>query len=382
MERPSTTAFVSYSWDSDEHKAWVRALAGRIRADGVDAKLDQWETAPGDQLPEFMERGVRELDFVVIICTPKYRERSDARTGGVGFEGHIMTGEVMTGKNDRKFIPVWRAGTWEEAAPSWLAGKYHIDLTGDPYDEEQYADLIRTLRGERPKAPPIGPRASREGAKAVDVDGLDEPSQAVRSLAAGVQLTYFQERLGDPTFRTRGEASDEHIFVHDAFYVQAITDRSGTVTLYSVTTRAEDFDPVLDIDYGWPTLKVTLGRDTFASVGTEPVSRGGYLGARRFHYWESHYLGNPGLYQTYIVSLNDAGYMGARGDLVAAIGALSVLKSEEELAAAAEEEALELLDLFAAETVVNTYSVASVSFPRERIQGMQFGPDKDQVRVI
>ena len=218
--------------------------------------------------------------------------------------------------------------------------------------------------------------------RSADVDELDEPTQAVRSLAAGVQLTYFQERLGDPTFTTQGEAFDEHIFVHDAFYVQAITDPSGTVTLYSVTTRAEDFDPVLDIDYGWPTLKVTLGRDTFASVGTDPVSRGGYVGARRFHYWESHYLGNPGLYQTYIVSLNDAGYMRAHGDVVAAIGALSVLKSEEGLAAGAKEEALELLGRFAAETVVNTYSVASDSFPRERLQCMQFGPDKDQVRVI
>lgn len=73
--------------------------------------------------------------------------------------------------------------------------------------------------------------------RSTDVDGLDQPTQAVRRLGAGVQLTYFQECLGDPTFRTEGEAFDEHIFVHDAFYVQAITDRSGTVTLYSVTTR-------------------------------------------------------------------------------------------------------------------------------------------------
>ena len=245
-------------------------------------------------------------------------------------------------------------------------------------------ELIAALIGTLASLLAIGVswRQLRHRSRSTDVNGLDEPSQAVRSLAAGVQLTYFQERLGDPTFRTRGEAFDEHIFVHDAFYVQAITDRSGTVTLYSVTTRAADFDPVLDIHHGTPTLRVTLGRDTFAAVGTAPVSRGGYVGARRFHYWESHYLGNPGLYQTYIVSLNDAGHMGASGNLGAAIDALSVLKSEEELPAAAEEEARELLDRFAAETVVNTYSVASVSFPLERLQCMQFGPDKDQVRVI
>ena len=158
IERVSTTAFVSYSWDSDEHKAWVRRLAERTRGDGVDARLDQWETAPGDQLTEFMERGVRDHDFVLIVCTPKYRHRSDSREGGVGYEGDVMTAEVMTDGNQRKFIPIWKEGQWKDAAPSWLAGKYRIDLSGDPYDEEQYADLIRTLRRERPKPPPVGSR--------------------------------------------------------------------------------------------------------------------------------------------------------------------------------------------------------------------------------
>lgn len=150
------TAFVSYSWDGDDHQAWVRSLAERLRRDGVDVKLDQWEMAPGDQIPEFMERSIRDNDFVVIICTPRYRIRSDGRRGGVGYEGDIMTGEVMTQRNRRKFIPVWRSGGWEEAAPSWLSSSYRIDLTGDPYDEEEYEDLLMTLRRKRTRPPPVG----------------------------------------------------------------------------------------------------------------------------------------------------------------------------------------------------------------------------------
>ena len=49
------SAFISYSWDDDEHKSWVRAFAERLRADGVEAILDQWAAVPGDQLPQFME---------------------------------------------------------------------------------------------------------------------------------------------------------------------------------------------------------------------------------------------------------------------------------------------------------------------------------------
>lgn len=152
----SSTVFISYSWDGNSHKEWVLALAQRLRADGVDVTLDRWAAVPGDQLPAFMESAIRDNEFVVIICTPRYKARSDSREGGVGYEGDIMTGEVMTQQNHRKFIPVWRSGTWPEAAPSWLAGKYHINLTGDPYSERDYEDLVRTLLNIRETAPALG----------------------------------------------------------------------------------------------------------------------------------------------------------------------------------------------------------------------------------
>lgn len=150
------SAFISYSWDDDAHRQWVRSLAERLRSDGVDVTLDYWHTIPGDQLPEFMERAIRENDFVIIVCTPRYRMRSDTREGGVGYEGDIMTAEVMTRRNDRKFIPVLRTGTWSQAAPSWLAGKYYIDLSANPYSERQYRDLICTLLRIREEPPPLG----------------------------------------------------------------------------------------------------------------------------------------------------------------------------------------------------------------------------------
>ena len=148
--------FISYSWDDGNHRKWVRDFATRLRRDGIDAILDQWEAVPGDQLPEFMERAVRESDFVLCVCTPKYKEKSDVRSGGVGYEGDIMTGAVFVSQNKRKFIPVLRKGEWEQSAPSWLLGKYYIDLHGDPYSEENYADLVKTLFNQRETAPPIG----------------------------------------------------------------------------------------------------------------------------------------------------------------------------------------------------------------------------------
>jgi hypothetical protein len=149
-------AFISYSWDSEEHKLWVRDLAIKLRQDSVDVMLDQWGVAPGDQLPEFMEHSLREHDFILIVCTPQYKRKSDARIGGVGYEGHIMTAEVFTTRNNRKFIPILRHVSWEESAPSWLQGKYYIDLSEAERFEASYQDLLSTLHGQRLQAPPLG----------------------------------------------------------------------------------------------------------------------------------------------------------------------------------------------------------------------------------
>jgi hypothetical protein len=161
-------AFMSYSWDGDEHRRWVHDLAVRLRGVGVDVTLDHWHAIPGDQLPAFMERAIRDNDYVLIVCTPKYKSKSDERLGGVGYEGDVMAAEVMAAKTparsladrskvDRKFIPLLRAGKWEESGPSWLLGKYYIDLRGDPFSEEHFKDLWTTLHGRRATPPPVGP---------------------------------------------------------------------------------------------------------------------------------------------------------------------------------------------------------------------------------
>jgi hypothetical protein len=35
--------FISYSWDSDLHKDWVRELATQLETNGVEVFLDQWD---------------------------------------------------------------------------------------------------------------------------------------------------------------------------------------------------------------------------------------------------------------------------------------------------------------------------------------------------
>lgn len=149
--------FISYSWDDEEHRNWTKALADALLQEGFDAQIDQYDLEPGDRIPHFMERSITDADFVLIICTPKYKVKANDRNGGVGYESHLITGELYAKHNERKFIPILRRGTIADAIPSFFAGKLAIDLTESQSPsqyKQNYSDLVTTLRGER-KKPPI-----------------------------------------------------------------------------------------------------------------------------------------------------------------------------------------------------------------------------------
>lgn len=154
------TVFVSYAWEDDAHRDWVASLSEKLRGDGINVRLDRWELGPGHDLLQFMEQAIRESDFVLVVCTPKYKQKSDSRTGGVGYEGTIMTGEVFTRTTAGKFVPALARGEWAEAAPSWLASKVYVDLrTGFG---KNYEELVMTFLKERAPAPPVGNKRKRQ----------------------------------------------------------------------------------------------------------------------------------------------------------------------------------------------------------------------------
>jgi hypothetical protein len=182
-----TKAFVSYCHEDREHEEWVLEFATRLCHDGVEATLDQWELALGDQIAKFMEMAIRENDFVLIVCTPRYKERCDTRTGGVGYEGDMITAEVLSKGNHRKFIPILRKGDWDTALPSSFSGKYSVDLRGELYSELQYQKLLTTLLGNRARPP-----AARAKAKSSDDDDWNNTWRSTRMRAMAATVASLQ----------------------------------------------------------------------------------------------------------------------------------------------------------------------------------------------
>jgi TIR domain len=151
-------AFVSYSHDSKEHKAWVAALAVRLVNDGIDVMFDGFDMRPGDDVVKYMERSVVNAQHVLMICSETYVRKADDGKGGVGYEVMIVTGELVRNLGTGKFIPVIRQNTSDPVSPVCVSTRNWINLSEGPAYEEEYDKLLRHLH-EAPKLrkPPIGP---------------------------------------------------------------------------------------------------------------------------------------------------------------------------------------------------------------------------------
>ncbi len=89
------TVFISYSHDSPEHADRVLALAERLRSDGIDATIDQYETSPPEGWHRWTDRHIRDATFVLMVCSEIYYRRvmGEERTGtglGVRWEGNLI----------------------------------------------------------------------------------------------------------------------------------------------------------------------------------------------------------------------------------------------------------------------------------------------------
>ncbi|MGH7949444.1 MAG: toll/interleukin-1 receptor domain-containing protein [Candidatus Binataceae bacterium] len=140
--------FVSYCWESGEHVAWVRALAERLLLNGIDVVLDQWSLSLGDSTTLFIEEAIRTSDFVLIICTPEYKARSDSRLYGVGYEAELMAAQRLLG-HTRNFIPILRRADWLASMPAWVHGTLGVDLRGEPFEDANFSQLLAVLKRER-----------------------------------------------------------------------------------------------------------------------------------------------------------------------------------------------------------------------------------------
>lgn len=137
--------FISYSWDDDEHKAWVKKLATDLNK-YVYVIFDQWDLRGGNDKNQFMEQSVSQSDKVLCILTPNYKQKCDKRQGGSGFEFSLISAEIVQKKPPSKFIPILRSGNFVNSSPIALGPRFGFDFSSN--DPETYKKMLEKLLSE------------------------------------------------------------------------------------------------------------------------------------------------------------------------------------------------------------------------------------------
>ena len=170
MAKATTTpkVFISYSHDSEQHKQRVLELADRLRNDGIDCELDQYETSPLGGWPQWMTQQIQDADFILVVCTETYAERFAGKGAtsigqGVKWEGAIINQNLYeAAQKNAQFLPVIFTPTDSRFRPLVLRPVTHYNVGTDDGYEDLYRRLTNqplTPKPELGKIKPLPPRS-------------------------------------------------------------------------------------------------------------------------------------------------------------------------------------------------------------------------------
>ncbi len=215
------TVFISYSYDSPEHAEKVLAFSDKLRSEGIDAILDQYEESPPEGWSMWMERQIRAADFVLMICTRTYYKRVMGKEGrreglGVKWEGNLIYHHIYNADTrNTKFIPVLFAGSKTEYIPTPLRGAtyYRVETIQD------YEDLYRRLTNQ-PKT--IKPKLGKHKELPSRRRKQDTPKKILRDYSGDYSKLAMappgetREAEMEPPFLPKIDAADIESEIHEA----------------------------------------------------------------------------------------------------------------------------------------------------------------------
>lgn len=150
--------FISYSHDSQEHCEKVLQFSNKLRSEGIDSWIDQYEIFPPEGWPRWMEQQIERADFVLMICTETYAQRVKCKEKmgvglGVQWESHLIYQCLYkTGANNNKFIPILLDNVSINNIPSLLQSYNHFRVDFAP----DYKKLYMLLTHQNIEPVPLG----------------------------------------------------------------------------------------------------------------------------------------------------------------------------------------------------------------------------------
>ncbi|HJQ33052.1 MAG TPA: TIR domain-containing protein [Pyrinomonadaceae bacterium] len=140
---PRPACLVSYARGDREEERWVeRSLATDLKKAGVNVLLDKWETARAgaDAGSSRLAERMQECDRVIVVGTPRYREKYERRGKGAADEEGAEAARFSAAELAQIDERLRRAGRGETVIPLLLAGAPASSLPPQVRDRA-YADF-------------------------------------------------------------------------------------------------------------------------------------------------------------------------------------------------------------------------------------------------
>lgn len=169
--------FISHATEDKER--FVLPFAQGLRAEGVDAWVDQWEMLPGDSLVrKIFTEGLDKADAVVVVLS-----RVSITKAWVAEE--LDAAVVKRINDDSKLIPIVLDDL--DVKTEVPASVRHLFLEFVPDPSERVTVLRRVVRSifGTVERPPLGPPPLFADALAVRIPGLDRIDSLVLQFAGG-----------------------------------------------------------------------------------------------------------------------------------------------------------------------------------------------------
>lgn len=136
--------FISYSWEDEEHDLWVEKLAHSLdQYPDIHVIWDKYDLDSTTDKHHFMEKGVFDADYMLVVATKTYVKKANERQGGVGMETFMNVSKHWEELQDEQKQATSSLVILKDKdqVPNYLKGHLYIDFT----DASKFDDSIQKL---------------------------------------------------------------------------------------------------------------------------------------------------------------------------------------------------------------------------------------------
>ncbi len=140
--------FVTYAWESNEHNDKIVSFVDFLRSRGYNASMDRQKSQEETAIDfnKMMIEGIQNAIKVIVVLSPKYKEKANNFQGGVGSEFKIILEEIKTKLNKFIFVSFGK-DPMGDIVPTGILGREVLDLKKDQ-DDSDFNGLFAKLQSK------------------------------------------------------------------------------------------------------------------------------------------------------------------------------------------------------------------------------------------